>query len=79
MSELIRRNYIPPTILEDDPAVEGAVAKVSYVRHTLPRSYAWIRTATGKARRVVILWDTGATHTIIHPRIVEDLGLDVKR
>ena len=49
------------------------------MRHTLPRSYAWIRTASGKARRVVVLWDTGATHTIINPKIAEDLKLNIAK
>ena len=67
------------SIAEADAASEGAIAKISQARHTLPRSYAWIRTANGKARRVVILWDTGATHTIINPKVVAELGINVKR
>ena len=60
--------------MEGEATAEGAVAKVSRVRYSLPRSYAWVRTAEGTARRVIVLWDTGATHTIINPKIVADLN-----
>ena len=79
MSAPIRRSWIPPTVMESEAAAEGAVAKVLHVRYALPRSYAWVRTAEGKARRVSVLWDTGATHTIINPKIVADLNLVVKK
>ena len=65
--------------MEGEATAEGAVAKVSRVRYSLPRSYAWVRTAEGTARRVIVLWDTGATHTIINPKIVADLNLVVKK
>jgi ribonuclease HI len=65
--------------MEGEATAEGAVAKVSHVRYSLPRSYAWVRTAEGTARRVIVLWDTGATHTIINPKIVADLNLVVKK
>ena len=58
--------------------MEGSVAKISRHRHSLPRSYGWIRTATGAARRVVILWDTGATHTILNTRLTEELRLNIE-
>ena len=79
VSALIRRSWVPPTITEGEAAAEGAVAKVSHVRHALPRSYACVRTAEGTARRVIVLWDTGATHTIINPKIVAALNLVVKK
>ena len=44
MSALIRRSWIPPTVMEGEATAEGAVAKVSRVRYSLPRSYAWVRT-----------------------------------
>jgi hypothetical protein len=31
--------------MEGEATAEGAVAKVSHVRYSLPRSYAWVRTA----------------------------------
>jgi hypothetical protein len=79
VSALIRRSWVPPTITEGEAAAQGAVAKVSHVRYALPRGYAWVRTAEGKARRVVVLWDTGATHTIFNRKIVADLNLVVKK
>ena len=53
------------------------MAKVSFSRHTLPRSYGWLRTSEGKSRRVRILWDTGASHTFVHPRVLNDLAVTV--
>ena len=55
------------------------MAKVSFSRHTLPRSYGWLRTSAGKSRRVKILWDTGASHTFVHPRVLNDLAITVDR
>ena len=57
---------------EDTPT-----AKVSFSGHTLPRSYGWLRTSEGKSRRVRILWDTGARHTFVHPRVLYDLAVTV--
>ena len=51
------------------------MAKVSFSRHTLPRSYGWLRTSEGKCRRVKILWDSGASHTFVHPRVLNDWQL----
>ena len=48
---------------------------MAFLRGRLPRAYAWIRTSTGTARRVTILFDTGASHCFINPRILTDLNL----
>jgi len=48
---------------------------VAFLRGRLPRTYAWIRTSNGTARRVTILFDTGASHCFINPRILTDLNL----
>ena len=48
---------------------------MAFLRGRLPRTYAWIRTSNGTARRVTILFDTGASHCFINPRILTDLNL----
>jgi hypothetical protein len=57
-------------ILEQQPA---CLAKTSFLRGKLPRAYAWVRTKTGAARRVTILFDSGASHCFVHPRVLADL------
>jgi len=57
-------------ILEKQPA---CLAKTSFLRGKLPRAYAWVRTTTGAARRVTILFDSGASHCFVHPRMLADL------
>ena len=50
-------------------------AKVSFLRGRLPRAYAWVRTKDGKSQRVTILFDSGASHCFMSPRIQAALGL----
>ena len=66
-----------PAEISTSGLTEVSVARVSAMRDGLPRSYGWIRTSQGRAQRVIMLWDTGATHTIISPRIARSLGLQV--
>ena len=54
-------------------------AKVSFLRGKLPRAYAWIRTADGRAKRVTILFDSGASHCFMSPRVQQALGLKVNQ
>ena len=58
---------------------DGPQTSVSRRVKCIPRSYAWVRTAEGTARRVIVFWDTGATHTIINPKIVAALNLVVNK
>jgi hypothetical protein len=53
------------------------MAKVTYGSETgvIPRAYGWIHTQSGRARRVTILFESGASDNFIHPRVVRDLGL----
>ena len=53
----------------------GELARMTFLRGRLPRCYAWIRTTAGVARRVTILFDSGASHCFIHPKVIKDLGL----
>ena len=62
-------------ILEGKQPVQACLAKTSFVRAKLPRAYAWIRTATGAARRVTILFDSGASQCFVHPRVFADLEI----
>ena len=54
-----------------------AIAKVTYGAEAgvIPRAYGWLRTPQGRARRVTILFDSGASHNFVHPRVVRELGL----
>jgi len=54
-----------------------AIAKVTYGAEAgvIPRAYGWIRTPQGRARRVTILFDSGASHNFVHPRVVRELDL----
>ena len=47
----------------------------SFLRGRLPRTYAWVRTPSGRAERVTILFDSGASHCFMSPRIRDKLGL----
>ena len=55
--------------------MQACLAKTSFLRGKLPRAYAWIRTTTGAARRVTILFDSGASHCFVHPRVLADLEI----
>ena len=48
-----------------------------FLRGKLPRAYAWIRTTTGAARLlgVTILFDSGASHCFVHPKVLADLEI----
>ncbi len=41
----------------------------------IPRAYGWLRPPKGPAQRVTILFDTGASHSFVHPRVVRAMGL----
>ena len=47
----------------------------SFLRGRLPRTYAWVRTPSGRAERVTILFDSGASHCFMSPRIRDKLVL----
>ena len=47
----------------------------SFLRGRLPRTYAWVRTASGRAQRVTILFDSGASHCFMSPRVSQALTL----
>ena len=51
----------------------------SFLRGRLPRTYAWVRTPSGRAERVTILFDSGASHCFMHPSIQKALGLTADR
>jgi hypothetical protein len=53
------------------------MVKVTYWSEAgvIPRAYGWIRTRQGRSRWVTILFDSGASHNFIHPRVVRELGL----
>ena len=55
----------------------SAITKVTYGAEVgvIPRAYGWIHTTQGRARRVTILFDSGASHNFVHPRVVRELGL----
>ena len=58
-------------------STSGELAMISFLRGRLPRCYAWLLTPSGAARRVSVLFDSGASHCSIHPRVLEELGLTV--
>ena len=53
------------------------VAKRTFLHGKLPRAAAWLRTSTGRAVRVTILFDSGASHCFMHPRVREELAVTV--
>ena len=63
------------TAQQQPEAKRTGTAKVAFLRGRLPRTYAWVRTSNGTARRVTFLFDTGASHCFINPRILTDLNL----
>ena len=54
---------------------QGGEAKRSFLHGRLPRAYAWVRSKSGQARRITILFDTGASHCFVHPRILQALDV----
>ena len=52
-------------------------AKRTFLHGRLPRAAAWLRTSTGRAVRVTILFDSGASHCFMHPRVREELAVKV--
>jgi len=74
-----RRQFLEQRAAETSEPVStsGELAMISFLRGRLPRCYAWLRAPSGAARRVSVLFDSGASHCFIHPRVLEDLGLTV--
>ena len=76
------RNHMTQTPASDGASSEAQPKRVgeakvtsSYLRGRLPRTYAWVRTADGRAQRVTILFDSGASHCFMSPRICQALEL----
>ena len=65
-----RRDINDDSINESSTIKETKMAQISSERHDLPRSYGWLRSNKGLGRRVIILWDTGASHTVISAQIL---------
>ena len=57
------------------PLPREGEAKRSFLHGRLPRAYAWVRSKSGQARRVTILFDSGASHCFVHPRVLASLGV----
>ena len=74
-----RRDINDDSINESSTIKETKMAQISSERHDLPRSYGWLRSNKGLGRRVIILWDTGASHTVISPRVADAMKLKINK
>ena len=74
-----RREVNDDSVNGSSTTKETKMAQISSRRHDLPRSYGWLRSNEGLGRRVIILWDTGASHTVISTRVADAMKLEINK